>query len=107
MDHPWLAQANARRSRAPATGHYKLQAAVDLLGRGLCVQRDLVHVAETLAQGFGIDLQPIGLRVSVEDAHDLLDGTECILASAQWVVSQGNCAPARRLSDLRGAAPLS
>src|SRR5438477_435682 len=60
--------------RAPAAGDRDLQSAVDLLGRGLGVQRDLVHVNQMLAQRFEIDLRPVGLRVGIEVTDDLLYG---------------------------------
>src|SRR6516162_2152769 len=49
-DHPL-----DRNERAPAAGDGDLQAAVDLLGRGLSFQRDPVRVYEMLAQPFEID----------------------------------------------------
>src|ERR1051325_7169289 len=60
--------------RAPAALDGDLQAVVDLLWRGIGVQRDLVHVDQMLAQRFEIDLRPVGLWVGIEDTDDLLYG---------------------------------
>ena len=42
--------------------------------------RHLVHVDQVLAQSADIDLGPVGRGIGLEDAHDLLDGAEGLLA---------------------------
>ena len=75
-----------REERAPGAGDRDLQTPLDLLRGGVGAQRDLVHVDKMLAQRFEIDLRPVGLRVGVEDLHDLLDCAEGILTGIVGMV---------------------
>jgi len=68
------------RERPVPTGDRDFQPAVDLFQSSLSLQRDLVHVDEMLAQGFEVDLRPVGLRIGVKDSDDLLDRAEGVLA---------------------------
>ena len=69
-----------RLERAAASGHRDLKTAVNRLCRGIRVQRDLVHVDKMLAQRFEIDLGPVGLGIGFENADNLLNGAEGVLA---------------------------
>ena len=50
------------------------------LRHGISLERDLVHVDEMLAQGFKVDLGPVGFWVSLQDTDNLLDSAKGILA---------------------------
>ena len=68
------------RARGSARARYpRLHSArhVSLLDLG--VHHHVVHVDQVLAQGFEIDLRPIGGRIGLENSDDLGDGCECRL----------------------------
>src|SRR6266511_1209437 len=69
-----------RFDRSPRSGNGYFDAAVYRLRDGISLERDFVHVDEMLAQGFKVDLGPVGIGVSLQDADNLLDGAKGILA---------------------------
>ena len=66
--------------RAPVSGDGDLQATVDRLTRSVGLERHLIHVDEVLAQRLKVDFGPVGLGISLQNADNLLDRAECVLA---------------------------
>ena len=71
-----------RVPRPALSGNCNLEAAVNWCRIGVRVQCHAIHVDEMLAQGFEVDLRPIGLGIGLEYFDDFL--VTCSISSDQF-----------------------
>src|SRR6185312_13917731 len=62
-----------RFDRPASSGDGYFDAAVYWLRHGISLEGDFAHVDEMLAQDLKIDLRPVGLGISFQNANNLLD----------------------------------